>query len=100
MARVANLESGLQVAVDCQNQNAEAFRDALYALEARQWMMMRLSADLAVNEPARDSSGGVDWNHYEALYKTWWEKQKQLEEEQSATVQSDEPQDAVVFGGS
>lgn len=60
---------------------------------------MRLSDDLAAGSPTRESSGGVDWAHYESLYKAWWSKQSKLEQAQSAKVISEEPQDAVIFGG-
>lgn len=98
MARVANLEQAIQVAVECQNQNAEAFRDALYALEVRHWVMMRASDDLANGSVEKTPDGGINWSFYEVKYRSWWEAQQSAEKNTSSTLaNSDDP---VIFGGS
>lgn len=78
------------------NANAEAFRDCLYALEARQWMIMKVLDHLVQPgaEVVRATLGAVDWKHYEEDYRAFLETQKP-EEKPEAT-----PEDgAVIFGG-
>lgn len=80
--------------METQNANAGAFRDCLYVLEARQWMMMQVLDDIARDGvPIQSPSGTVDWKSYEAKYNAFLESQKAKE------PLPEEPADAVIFGG-
>lgn len=93
--RIAALEQGQKVVIDAQNTNAEAFRDCLYALEARQWMIMRAMDDAAFDGVSvRTVAGTVDWDAYEQQYRKFLESQAP-----ATAVTPEHPEDAVIFGG-
>lgn len=68
------------------NTNAEAFRDCLYALEVRQWMIMKAIDTLF--------PGGVDWKALEGEYRKFFD-----EENQDKKGPAEHPEEAVIFGG-
>jgi len=100
---VANLEQGLRSLGKAHDQNSAAFRDCLYAVEARQWIIMRVLDHLVQPgaEVVRSPGGLVDWDHYEDDYKAFHAEQVQQDLEREAALTAPPPPDAdaVVFGG-
>ena len=88
-AKLAGLEQGQALLIEAHNANSAAFRDSLYALEARQWMIMR-----ALDELASDTGQVVDWSRLERKYREWLDTQQAKEQ-----VASEHPAEAVIFGG-
>ena len=102
--RVASLERGLQLLGKAHDQNSAAFRDCLYAVEARQWIIMQVLDDLMRNEVMRASNnvgGGIHWGYYEEKYKAFHAEQVQQDLEREAEMKGPAAPDAdaVVFGG-
>lgn len=79
-----------------QNANAETFRDCLYALEVRQWMIMRALDDLGSDGvPIQNPKGSVNWEAYQQLYLEYHEQQQAAAEAPADA----HPAEAVIFGG-
>lgn len=95
-SRIAALEEGQRVLTEASDTNAKAFSDCFYALEARQWIIMRVLDDIASDgRPVADRvSGKVDWPHYEAAYKKYIEIQEEKKQVAEAFPEAD-----TVFGG-
>lgn len=96
--RVVALELSLQALVKVNDANTHVMRDCFELTEARQWMVMAVADDIALDgAPVKDSVGNVDWEHYKAKYIKF---QEELQAQAAISQEAPEhPSGAVIFGG-